>query len=921
MGALAAAFLFLAPMTASAASYSITGKVVDAGTGLPLAGVKLTTIGPTGAAQTSNSLGRFEFDGLAPGVYSLQMVLAGWDRTVSEEFTVGGSFSLPLVLAMQRSANNSQIRTLGVTTVTAAASLQKASVIYQQISGNTLQRQGIARTGDALMQVGAVDNTSSYTASFGDDVNLAIRGIGNLETVSLIDGHPVALGIGGLNYEISPSFALRAVNVVYGAGGGDLYGVDAIGGVIDMQTLDPTPRQQLVYTQGWGSFGKLTSALTATGSIDANRWGYALVLGTEGSNGTIRNTVFFQPAAAFDPSATEPSVAALDQYDVNSNIANRSQMYKLRYGFGNNAHLTGVVMSSYYWDNKTGNGDGDFLPHDTAIAEANNHLANYTNAGNAPPFNAYNPPDCPAGQFVGVGTGGNAYGYGTDGVTPDGGITCVTPSQWAGLNYGWQGAGPAWQAFTDQDYQLRYDMEFGQNTLNIDGFSNVYYHTYDRTNQLPYVLVPPATPLGAGCNPACTLSSSPDWYNEGATNSGVIGTYNIVGQNNEFGLGAYYNNTADRDSQDGSAAIGSIANETSAFFRDSWHPLNSPVTTYVSAYFKHSTLTNTSFVDPRIAFVENNPNDVFRAAFGYVSTQPTLSDVTSPFSGSAPGSLAGNVRCGTLNSIGSGGNPSLGPERASDTEFSWGHRFGEGDSAFQLSLYSEPIWNQLYTQTIPALNFPAGFYGSTGYGALTPYATIYAADCGGTAAQAEAFLGVDGTVNIGSGEAQGIDLTGRQRITPSFFIDYGYATNSSVPTNVPISVLQGNLTLVPGSQLPGIPLQKANFALDWTVAKLVELRSETYWVASNNTKNMPAYNYTNLIASVNTGQRGVFNVVVNNLFQQYAFPEGLIGDGVPLALNQFAGPSDYTPLIGAGATEEFGLTPRTIEFIYSYKLR
>jgi|GEM_PF-1061493 len=923
-GLLAAAFLFLAPAIASADTYSIKGKVVDAATGLPLVNVKLTTVGPTSATQTTNDLGRFQFDGLAAGTYSLQMVLAGWDNTVSEEFTVGGSFSLPLVLAMQRTTQNSQIRTLGRTTVTAAASLQKATVIYKQVSGNTLQRQGITRTGDALRAMGGVDNVSSDSPSFGDDVTLAIRGIGELETVSLIDGHPVALGQGGLNYEISPSFALRAVNVVYGAGGGDLYGVDAIGGVVDMQTLDPTRQQQIVYTQGYGTFNKLTSALTATGSLYGDRWGYAVALGTQGMNGSIRNTVFFQPAAAFDPSvnpAVAPAVAAFDNYPVNSNIANRSELYKLRYGLGNNAHLTAVALASYYWDNKTGNGDGDFLPMDTAMAEGNNHLASYSPAGNAPPFNALNPPDCPAGQFVGTGTGGNAYGYGLDGVTPDGGVTCVTPTQWANINYGWQGAGPAWQAFNNQDYQLRFDAEMGHNTLNIDGFSDVYYHTYDRTNELPYLLVPPATPLGAGCNPSCTLASNPYWYNNGVTNSGVVGTYNIVGENNEFGLGAYYNNTASRNATLGPPVTGNIADETSAFFRDSWHPESSPITTYVSAYFKHSTLTNTSFIDPRIAFVGTKPNDVFRAAFGYTSTQPTLDDVDSPFSASAPGSLAGNVRCGTLNSIGSGGNPNAGPERASDTEFSWGHRFGEGDSAFQLSLYSEPIWNALYTQTIPVQSFPSSFFGPGGLASLAAYQTIYTTSCGGTPTQALAFLGVDGVVNIGTAQAEGIDLQGRQRITPSFFIDYGYATNSSEPLSVPLSVLQGNLTTVPGSQFPGIPLHKANFALDLTLAKIVELRSETYFVDANNPKNAPAYNYTNFIASVNTGQRGVFNVVVDNLFQQMTFPMGLIGDGVPHALNQFAGPSDYTPLIGAGATEWFGNTPRTIEFIYSYKLK
>lgn len=924
--ALAAVFLFVAPSIASADT-TVKGKVVDAGSGLPLASVKLTTVGPTVVTTTSNSAGRFQLDNLAPGTYSLQMVLDGYDNTVSEEFAVGGGFSLPLTLAMQRTTSSHQIRTLGRTTVTASASLQKATVIYKQVSGNTLQRQGITRTGDAIRAMGGVDNSSSDSATFGDDVHLSIRGIGDLETVSLIDGHPIGLGLsGGLNYDISPSFALRSVNVVYGAGGGDLYGVDAIGGVVDMQTLEPTRRQQYVFTQGWGTFDKLTSTLTATGNLSSDRWGYALALGTQGLNGPIKNTVFFQPAAAFDPTATDPAVVALGQYPVNSNIVNRSMLYKLRYGLGSNAHLTAVALSSYYWDNKTGNGDGDFLPMDTGLALGNQRLANYTPTAQPGPYNALNPPACGAGTFVGVGTGGNAYGYGPDGVTPDGGTTCVTPQQWASINSTWQGAGPAWQGFTNQDYQVRFDATLGHNTLNINGFQDLYAHTYDRTNELPFLLnangqlTPDMSTSTCAPNP-CTLQSNPFWYNEAVNNAGVVATYNIVAENNELGFGGYYDNTRSKFSTSGVPMPSPGAYETSFFFRDSYHPISSPVTTYVSAYFKHSTVTNTSYIDPRVAFVANQPNDVFRAAFGYVSTQPTLSDVFSPFSAAAPGSLAGNVHCGTLNSVGSGGNPHAGPERASDTEFSWGHTFG-GDSSIQLSLYSEPINAQLYTQTIPALNFPSGFFGPNGYATdLNSYTGIYVANCGGTAAQALPFLGVDGVVNIGKGLAEGIDLQGRQRITRAFFVDYGYSTNSSIPLDVPASILQGNLTLIPGSQLPFIPLHKANFALDYSFGKVLEARTETYFVSANNPKNLPNYNYTNVILSANTGQRGILTAIIGNVFQQNAFSNGLIGDGVPHALNQFAGPSDYTPLIGAGASEEFGLTSRTLEFVYSYRLR
>ena len=239
-----------------------------------------------------------------------------------------------------------------------------------------------------------------------------------------------------------------------------------------------------------------------------------------------------------------------------------------------------------------------------------------------------------------------------------------------------------------------------------------------------------------------------------------------------------------------------------------------------------------------------------------------------------------------------------------------------------MSLYSETIFDQLYTQTIPGTNYPSSFFGPNGYLTdLASYLNFVTASCGGTNASNLQYLGVSGILNIGSGLAEGIDLQGRQRITRQFFIDYGYATNSSIPLRVPVDILAGNLATIPGAQLPGVPLHKANFALDYAFGKVLEARSETFFVSANNPKNMPAYNYTNLILSANTGQRGIFTAVVSNLFQQDVSSQGLIGEGYPLPLNQFASPSDYEPFLGASSTERFGLLPRTIEFIYSYKLR
>ena len=923
--ALLAAALVVFPVLARAAGIEVKGSVVDASTGLPLAGVKLQTIGPTVQNTTTNVAGKFTFDELAPGMYSLQANLSGYEATISEEFSVAPGFSLPLTLALQRASGASSPRVLGRTTVTAARSLQKASVIYESVSANTLQREGITRTADAIRRLAAIDNSNSDTATFGDDVHLSIRGIGSLETVSLLDGHPVALGFSsGLNWEISPSFGLRAVNVVYGAGGGDLYGVDAIGGVVDMQTLEPTHTPSFAFTQSWGTFDTLSSTFQATGQA-GNRWGYALAVGSSGSDGPIKHTVLVQPAAAFDVTATDPAVVAAGQYPVDSSVSNRGLMFKLAYGLGTNTQIEAVGIGDYYYDNKTGNGDNDFLPMDTALALGNVKLANFSNPADSPPFNALNPPPCPAGTFIGFNSQSAANGYGLDGVTPDGGLTCQTPQQWAAYNAGWQGAGAAWQGFALHDYQLHLTNHSGKNSINVSGFSDLYQHTYDRTWQLPFILVPPSSST-SGCTPSCTLASNPFWYNEQVGNAGVIGTDSIVWDNNELGVGAYYDNSASLFFTDGAFQPSPIAHETSVFARDVWHPLSSPLTTYLSVYFKHSSLTSSSFVDPRLAVVlSTGSDDVFRAAIGQISTQPALTDAQGPFSVGSTGALNGNIHCNSLNDVGSGGNPNVRPERATDAELSWGHRFAH-DSTLQLSLYTEAIFSQLYTQEIPVQAFSPGYFGTTGYldtgSPIVPFASAVGSFCGITQAQALPLLSVAGVVNIGRSLAQGFDLQGRQHIGDRFFIDYDYATNSIIPTAVPQDILANDFTIIPGAQLPFIPLQKYNVAFDYTFGHGIEARTETWFVSANNPKNLGAYNYTNLVLSSPTGRFGTVSVAVNNLFQQNAFYEGNIGHGYPHALNpQFAAQEDYTPLIGNQATEQFGLTFRTVNLIYSLKVQ
>ncbi len=126
--------------------------------------------------------------------------------------------------------------------------------------------------------------------------------------------------------------------------------------------------------------------------------------------------------------------------------------------------------------------------------------------------------------------------------------------------------------------------------------------------------------------------------------------------------------------------------------------------------------------------------------------------------------------------------------------------------------------------------------------------------------------------------------------------------------------------MIPGSQLPRLPLHTYDVALDRLLGRAVDVRYTFHGISANNTKGLPAYGYSDLRLAVGAGG-GVVSVAVDNLFGQDADIRGLRYEGVPLPLNQYASASAYLPYTGAAATERFGLPYRRVFFTYELRLR
>jgi outer membrane receptor for ferrienterochelin and colicin len=904
--------------TAPAATGGITGRVVDRATGLAISNALVESQGTARQSAVTDAGGNFSISGLPPGIYQLNIVKAGYQTTLSDSITLvpGQSATVTLALESQRTGT-SGLRTIGHTTTRASESLQRSSVIYHSVSAETIQNLGYFRASDylrTLPQVNLASGTTggSDTPSPGDDQYLDFRGIGNLETTTLLDGHPIGAGLNrgknfGYNWESSPTFALRDVVVTYGSGLAGLSPYSAIGGVANMLTVDPTPQNQFTFTQGYGTFSKLATTATATGMATRNL-GYALAYGTQSIDGPYNNDYFYQPAAAYDQAAPVGSkVYNLGIYPYATQVANRGAMVKLRYGFGDPQHQSHLTVSSTwsaYWDNKTGNGDQDYLPYNTALAMGQGLLASYKpGPPTKPPYTVANLPNCPKGEFLGFSLNGNPYGFGPNGL-PDGGPHCVTPALYASLAGGWQGAGTTWQAFHQSQYDVKLDTPTHTGQIVLDGYTNNWFQLYDRTWELPWnAATSTGTPYGSG------YGFNPYWTSPAVSTSGFIATDQYYWKDSDFGLGFAYNNYAYNLQTINTPASNPIVNDNSYFMQYVYHPDETKYSLYFNAAQVWSTITNKWTFDPRLAAVYNiTNNDVIRLAGGTAATQPYASQVFTPASLVAPGSLPGNINCTGLTIIGSVGNPTLEPERANDIDLSYGHRFGQ-DSQIQASIYSENVSAKIFPEPINVNTLPPGFINTA------PYQKVVNSQCGGAPGTGQ--LGVNSQDNVGRLLAQGVDIQGRQRVTRQFFFDYEYSIETSKLQAADQLLLENNPTYILGAQLPGVPMHKWQLAADGTVGKNIDLRYTQYYVSVNNPKNAPAYNWGEFTASVPLGE-GRFNVSLENVWNQFFQWNGLIGNGVPLALNHYATPGQYAPYVGAGATESYGIPSRQIYFAYTF---
>jgi outer membrane receptor protein involved in Fe transport len=373
-----------AQATGTAAPASITGIAADAN-GAPLAGVTVTLSGPTNISTVTSDDGRYTFSGIAPGLYAVTALKAGYGGVSQTDYAVASGTATTLNVTLV-AATFSSLREIGRISVNAGQSrfnttAASVATVTAQTFGDQSQPQ-VARIlnqtpGIVSSLPGGVNNASSGAITFPN-----IRGALGFETAALIDGHPLSVGqYGDYVTTFLNSFVLQSVEVIKGPGASSPTISRAIGGTVNFRTIDPTPHQTATVTLGIDSYGGQFSNFGYSNTF--GKLGILLDYAVNGTPGPLSDAPYYMtlnsgtylvsdshgnPITLPAPTVTNSNPPG--QYNTRNEAStellfsgareyttftNKNELIKLRYAFSPSTTLSASFLGSQTYADQNGN--------------------------------------------------------------------------------------------------------------------------------------------------------------------------------------------------------------------------------------------------------------------------------------------------------------------------------------------------------------------------------------------------------------------------------------------------------------------------------------------------------------------------------------------------------------------------------------
>jgi len=226
---LACAFFLqsVAPIAAAGTVGNINGKVTDAKTGTPVAGVTVTAVAPTGTYHaTTDANGFFSMVGVQPDTYAVSFELKGYAPTSTTGLTVTADQSSPIAYKITKEKD---LRTIGTVTARSAGSAFQPKQTQDSYTVTAAQAQSLLGKTDAISETnlltrlpGASLDRYGYPVIRGgreNDEGFLINGIPAIDAFTSQFTNSLALNAGLNQLQLTPGAGDASVG---GAGTGTL---------------------------------------------------------------------------------------------------------------------------------------------------------------------------------------------------------------------------------------------------------------------------------------------------------------------------------------------------------------------------------------------------------------------------------------------------------------------------------------------------------------------------------------------------------------------------------------------------------------------------------------------------------------------------------------------------------------------------
>ncbi len=334
---------------------SITGVLrTPAGGAVP--GATVTATGPARATTTTDAGGAFTLT-VSPGLYRVVVTKPGYASASTSDVVVapGSSVALTVTIAEQ---NLTSIRTIGSVTSSGrgGATVNTGASTQSYVSGAEFAQIANPQINDVLQRIPDVVVQKLGTQA---DTSIVVGGLQPYETQVLIDGHPIALGQYGVWLsQYFPSYLIGGVETQSGPGNTTPFANIAVGGTVNMATIDFTKRQTGELTTGIDTFGSQYTDAIFTGSV--KKLDYVVGLGTAGNNGYYFEKQACDMYQSDGFNQNTPASAGIIAFcgDFSGSLVNRGQLYKLRYDFTPTTSVDFSFLGSYGGYSPQGSGWG-----------------------------------------------------------------------------------------------------------------------------------------------------------------------------------------------------------------------------------------------------------------------------------------------------------------------------------------------------------------------------------------------------------------------------------------------------------------------------------------------------------------------------------------------------------------------------------